>query len=58
MVQDILIGIVFLAALGFLGNLLIRSFLKKDGCVTGCGQCSVADFEKLKASTKETTPTP
>ena len=56
MVQEILIGIVFLAALGFLGNLLVRSFLAKDGCVTGCGQCSVTDFEKLRIT--ETKPRP
>jgi len=52
-VQNILIGIVFLAALGFLGNLIVRSFTTKDGCSTGCGACSPADLKKMDIASKE-----
>ena len=53
MVQEILIGFIFLAALGFLAYLIFRSFTAKEGCSTGCGACTPADFKKMDISSKE-----
>lgn len=41
MIQQVLVGIIFLGALGFLVNLLVRSFRARSGCAAGCGKCSV-----------------
>jgi hypothetical protein len=41
MIQQLLVGLVFLAALGFLATLVVRSFRAKAGCATGCGKCGV-----------------
>jgi hypothetical protein len=41
MFQQLLVGLVFLAALGFLATLVVRSFRAKEGCATGCGKCGV-----------------
>jgi hypothetical protein len=42
MIQQLLVGLVFLAALGFLATLVVRSFRAREGCATGCGKCGVA----------------
>jgi hypothetical protein len=39
-IQQILVGIIFLSALAFLASLLIRNLQAKEGCATGCGKCS------------------
>lgn len=40
MVQQILVGLVFAGALGFLATLIVRNFRAKEGCASGCGKCS------------------
>jgi FeoB-associated Cys-rich membrane protein len=58
MIQQILVGIIFLSALGFLASLLIRNLQAKEGCATGCGKCA-ADFKGIEGSAKNSsTPTP
>jgi hypothetical protein len=42
MIQQLLVGLVFLAAMGFLATLVVRSFRAKEGCASGCGKCGVA----------------
>ena len=38
MIENLIIGILFLAALGFLGNKLRKEFsAKNSGCAKGCG---------------------
>ncbi|MBL7846464.1 MAG: FeoB-associated Cys-rich membrane protein [Cyclobacteriaceae bacterium] len=54
MIQQILVGIIFLSALGFLTTLMIRSFRAKEGCASGCGKCGV-DIAQVKVPT---TPKP
>ena len=50
MIQQVLVGLVFLAALGFLAAMVIRSFRAKQGCATGCGKCGVeADAVPLRS---------
>lgn len=41
MIQQLLVGLVFLAAVGFLAVLVVRSFRAREGCATGCGKCAV-----------------
>jgi hypothetical protein len=47
-VQEIIIGAVFLTALGYVGRLIYRSFQAKHACATGCGKCGAVDFEKIE----------
>lgn len=46
MAQNIIIAILFLAAIGYLGYIMFKSFTSKE-CTSGCGSCSV-DFAKLE----------
>jgi len=39
MVQQVLIALVFLAAVGYVVTLVVRSFRNREGCATGCGKC-------------------
>jgi FeoB-associated Cys-rich membrane protein len=48
MIQQILIGLIFLAAAFYLGKMVYRSFQAKHACSSGCGKCAVADLEKVK----------
>lgn len=38
--QEVIIGILFLAALFFMGRKLYRQYKAKDSCATGCEKCS------------------
>lgn len=50
MVEHIIIGIIFLIALGYLIYIARMSFsTKQTGCAKGCGTCSSIDFKKIKA---------
>ncbi len=46
MAQSIIIAVLFLAALGYLGYIIFKSFTSKE-CTSGCGTCHV-DFAKLE----------
>ncbi len=48
MIESIIIGIVFLAAVGYLLNVVRKQFSTKDaGCAKGCG-CSMPDTKKVE----------
>ena len=47
MIQQLIIILVFVAAVAYLGRLVFRSFQAKTACATGCGKCGV-DFKKLE----------
>jgi hypothetical protein len=53
MVQQILVGIIFLGALAYVGRLIYRSFHAKTGCATECGKCSVVDFQKIETQIRK-----
>jgi hypothetical protein len=53
MIQSILVGLIFIAALLYVGRLVFRSFQAKSDCATGCGKCGAVDFKKLEAQLKE-----
>lgn len=54
MVQEIIVGLIFLAALVYIGKIIYRSFKPKNGvCSKGCGSCSAVDFKKLEKQIKQ-----
>jgi len=50
MIQQIVIGLIFLVALGYIGNLIYKSFQAKNACSTGCGKCGAVDLAKIEKS--------
>ncbi|WP_337041239.1 FeoB-associated Cys-rich membrane protein [Emticicia sp. 17c] len=47
MIENIIIGVVFLGALVYLGNMVRKQFTAKSaGCAKGCGTCQV-DMSKF-----------
>ena len=53
MIQQILVGLMFLGAVFYAGRLVYKSFQgKAAGCSTGCGKCGAVDFEKIEAQIK------
>ncbi len=54
MIQEIIIALIFLAALAYIGKIIYRSFKPKNGvCDKGCGSCSAIDFKKLEQQIKK-----
>ena len=54
MIQEILIGLVFIGALWYVGRMVIKAFRgSAAGCSTGCGKCGALDFTKLEKQLKE-----
>lgn len=47
--ENVVIGIIFLVALVYLGNLVFQNFNPKNkaGCAKGCGSCGAIDFDKI-----------
>jgi hypothetical protein len=50
--QEIVVLLIFLAAIAYLGNAVYQQFWAKSGCATGCGKCSAIDFKKIEAELK------
>ena len=50
--QEILLGVTFLGAVGYLGSLAYKSFQSKSGCASGCGKCGAVDFTKIEQQIK------
>jgi hypothetical protein len=51
--QQVLIGLIFLAAIIYVGTLVYRSFQSKSGCPSGCGKCGAIDFAKIEQQIKQ-----
>lgn len=47
MVQQVIIAILFMAALGYVGYIIYKSLRADSGCSSGCGSCGI-DFSKLE----------
>ena len=45
--QQVIIILLFVAALAYLGRMLFRAFHAKS-CATGCGKCGAVDFDKIE----------
>jgi hypothetical protein len=52
MTQIIIVGIVFLIALGYIARLIYRSF-QAESCASGCGKCSAVDFNEIGKAIRE-----
>ena len=50
MLQEIIIGLVFLGALGYVGRIFYRQFFAKSsaGCAMGCSGCTAIDLKKIE----------
>ena len=53
MVQSLIVGFVFLLALGYVGRLIYKSFQAKSACESGCGKCGAVDFNKIEKQLRE-----
>lgn len=49
--ENIIIAIIFLSAVAYLGNIVLKNFSLKNkaGCSKGCGSCGAIDFDKIVA---------
>lgn len=47
MSQQVILILLFAAALAYLGRMVYRAFQAKS-CATGCGKCSTIDFNKIE----------
>ena len=47
MLQQVIIILLFAAALAYLGRMVYHSFRAKS-CTTGCGKCGAVDFSKIE----------
>jgi FeoB-associated Cys-rich membrane protein len=52
MIQEILVILAFIGALGYLGRVLYKQFQAKAACASGCSKCSAVDFKKIEADLK------
>jgi hypothetical protein len=52
--ENIIIGLIFLSAIAYLGNIVYQNFNPKNkaGCAKGCGSCGAIDFDKIVAEIK------
>jgi hypothetical protein len=53
MIQNLLVGLVFLLALVYVGRLIYKSFQAKSACESGCGKCGAVDFNKIEKQLRE-----
>jgi len=53
MIQQIIVGLIFLGALAYVGRLIYKSFQAKSACDSGCGKCGAVDFAKIEKQLKE-----
>ena len=53
MIQQIIIGTIFLAALSYVAWLIYKTFQAKNACASGCGKCGAIDFEKIEKQIAE-----
>lgn len=53
MIQQILVILVFVAAVGYLVSLVVKQFRAKSGCATGCGKCGALDIKAIEARINE-----
>jgi len=47
MIQDIIVFVLFLAAIAYTGYLVYKSFNPDAGCPSGCGSCGI-DIQKIR----------
>ena len=55
MVQQIIIAVLFIAALLYVGVILYQSFQAKHSCASGC-KCGAVDFSQIEKDLGERFP--
>ena len=53
MIQDVLIAVLFLAAMFYIGRMIYKNFTAKSGCTTGCAKCGALDLDKIESELKK-----
>jgi uncharacterized membrane protein len=53
MIQQIIVLVIFLAAVFYLGRLVYFQFKNKSACASGCGKCGAVDFAAIEKQLKE-----
>ncbi|QHT71141.1 FeoB-associated Cys-rich membrane protein [Rhodocytophaga rosea] len=55
MIEQIVIGIIFILALGYLFQVVRKNFSTKQtsGCAKGCGTCSASEVKTVEAKKTE-----
>ncbi|HWA35389.1 MAG TPA: FeoB-associated Cys-rich membrane protein [Cyclobacteriaceae bacterium] len=48
MFQEVVVGLIFLAALGYVVSLVYKNMQAKNACATGCSKCGAVDLEKIE----------
>ncbi len=49
MAQQIIVILVFLAAVAYLVWIVVRQFRAKSGCASGCGKCGALDLKEIES---------
>jgi len=52
MIQEIIIGTIFLGALFYVGRMVYKNMTSKTACATGCSKCGALDLAKIEADIK------
>ncbi len=54
MVQNLIIFLIFGAAVFYIGRMIYKSFTAKSGsCASGCGKCGAVDFNAIEKQLKQ-----
>jgi bacterioferritin-associated ferredoxin len=51
--QQVLVGLIFLGAIVYIGSIVYKTLQAKTGCASGCGKCGAIDFAKIEQQLKE-----
>ncbi|RAW02792.1 FeoB-associated Cys-rich membrane protein [Pseudochryseolinea flava] len=52
MIQQILIGIIFIGAVYYVAQMIYQKFTAKSGCASGCGKCGALDVDAILKAEK------
>jgi hypothetical protein len=52
MLQEIIIGFIFLGAIFFVGRMFYKNITAESACTTGCSKCGALDLAKIEAELK------
>jgi hypothetical protein len=53
MVQNIIVGVILIAAVFYVARLIYRNFTSKSACESGCGKCGALDVDKIERQLKQ-----
>ena len=53
MVQEIIVGLAFVGAIAYVGQLVYKNLQSKSTCASGCGKCGALDIQKIEAQIKK-----